>query len=246
MPRALELIDAAREQGTQIIAEIYPYNFGATIAAADYLQPENYQRNMGRDYKDILEMPSGTPLTKERYDELNKTDPFAMVLFYAATDDDMYHSLAHPSTSVGSDAVPMKDTKTGEVKTAWDTDLTTVNGHQRSSGTYGRFLSLVREKKVDIPLSLAVAKTSYFAAQYLEANGAAAMADKGRLQVGKDADIAIFDPEAVKDNGTLANGALATTGIPFVLVNGTVLVRDSKEIDGIFPGKAIHGSGKPA
>lgn len=242
--RALDLMDAARAKGIQIIGEIYPYNFGSTIAAADYLQPDNYQRNMSRDYEDILEMPSGTPLTKDRYDELNKTDPFAMVLFYAATDDDMYLALAHPATSVGSDAVPMKDAKTGDVMTAWDTDLESVNGHQRSSGTFGRFFSLVREKKVDIPLSLAVAKTSYHAAQYLEANGVPQMADKGRIQVGKDADITVFDPDQVKDNGTLAQGALATTGIPHVLVNGTVLVRDSQEIDGVFPGKPVTGSAK--
>ena len=244
--RALDLVDAARAKGTQIMAEIYPYTFGATIAAADYLQPENYQRNMGRNYKDILEMPSGTPLTKERYEELNKTNPFAMVLFYAATDDDMYKALAHPSTSVGSDAVPMSDLKTGELVSDWDTDLMSVNGHQRSSGTFSRFLSFVREKKVDIPLTLAVAKVSYFAAQYLEANGVPQMADKGRIQVGKDADITVFDPMTVQDHGTLANGGLPSTGIPFVLVNGKVLVRESKEIDGVFAGKPIQGSGKVA
>lgn len=243
---ALDLVDAARAKGIQIIGEIYPYNFGATMASADYLHPDNYQRNMGRDYNDILEMPSGTPLTKERYDELNKTDPYALVLFYASKDEDMYKALAHPTTSIGSDANPFKDMKTSEVMVDWDTDLETINGHQRASGTYGRFLSLVREKKVDITLNLAIAKTAYFAAQYLEANGVPQMANKGRIQVGKDADITVFDPATVQDNGTLAQGALATTGIPYVIVNGTVLVRDSKAINGRFPGKPINGSAEAA
>lgn len=246
MPQALNLIDAAREKGTQIMAEIYPYNYGATIAAADYLQPANYGRNMGRDYKDILELPAATPLTKDRYDELNRTEPFAMVLFYGATDKDMFNALAHPSTSIGSDAVPMKNKKTGAVELGWDTDLTSVNGHQRSSGTFGRFHRLVREKKVDIPLSLAVAKTSYFAARYLEANGVPAMAGKGRIQVGRDADITVYDPATITDNSTMTDGALASTGIPYVLVNGQVLVRDGKAIDGVFAGRPVNGSARAA
>jgi hypothetical protein len=35
---------------------------------------------------------------------------------------------------------------------------------------------------------------------------------------------------------------LVLCGIPYVLVNGTVMVRDSKAVDKVFPGKAIHGS----
>jgi N-acyl-D-glutamate deacylase len=72
------------------------------------------------------------------------------------------------------------------------------------------------------------------------------MADKGRIQEGKDADITIFDPKTVKDNSTMADGGLPSTGIPYVLVNGTVVVRDSENVNDVFPGKAIKGSAKVA
>lgn len=51
-PQALELFDAARAKGIAALAEVYPYDFGGTIVAADYLHPDNYGPNMGRDYKD--------------------------------------------------------------------------------------------------------------------------------------------------------------------------------------------------
>ena len=87
---------------------------------------------------------------------------------------------------------------------------------------------------------------TYMIAKYMEDNGAPQMADKGRLQEGKDADITIFDPETVQDNATMQDGGLPSTGIPYVLVNGTVMVRDSKAVDGVFPGKPIHGTAKVA
>jgi hypothetical protein len=40
----------------------------------------------------------------------------------------------------------------------------------------------------------------------------------------------------------MKDGGLPSTGIPYVLVNGTVVVRDSVTVDDVFPGKPIHGS----
>jgi len=66
------------------------------------------------------------------------------------------------------------------------------------------------------------------------------MAHKGRVQVGADADITIFDPDTVTDNATMKDGGLPSTGIPYVVVNGTIVVKDSKVLKGVFPGKPIR------
>lgn len=47
-----------------------------------------------------------------------------------------------------------------------------------------------------------------------------------------DVGIVVFDPATVTDNSTMANGALPSTGIPFVIVNGTIVVKDSKVLGG--------------
>ena len=241
---ALELFDGARAKGVQVIGEIYPYNYGASIVGADYLVPDNYGPNMGREYKDIIETANLKPLTKERYEELIKTAPMTSIMFYNATDETVYEGLAHPTTVVGSDAFPYTVRDTGKTAMDWDTPYEAVNGHPRGAGSHARMLALTRDKKVDIPLSLAVSKMTYMIAQFLEDNGAPQMADKGRIQEGKDADITVFDSETVQDNSTMAQGGLPSTGIPYVVVNGTVVVKDSKVLKGVFPGKPIYGSGK--
>ena len=242
----LELFDAAREKGIQVLGELYPYNYGSSIVAADYLHPDNYQKNMGRDYKDIIEVANVTPLTKERYDELVKTAPGTSIMFYNATEEDVYKGLAHPTSVVGSDAFPYTVRETGKPALDWDVPFDAVNGHPRGAGTHARVLQWVREKKVDIPVSLAVSKMTYMIARFLQDNGVPQMAGKGRIQEGKDADVTIFDPKTVKENATMKDGGLPSTGIPYVLVNGVVVVRDSETVDGVFPGKAIRGSAKVA
>jgi N-acyl-D-aspartate/D-glutamate deacylase len=236
---ALKMVDDARKKGLSVVAELYPYNFGATIVGADYLHPDNYGPNMGRTYKDIIETATLKPLTKERYDELVKSKPGTSVMFYGAKEKDMLKGLAHPGTTVGSDAFPMTVTKTGKMATDWELAYEDVQGHPRAAGTHSIVLRMVREKKL-MPLMAAVAKMTYLPAKFLADNGVAQMAYKGRIQVGADADITIFDPNTVKDNSTIKQGALPATGIPYVIVNGTIVVKDSKVLKGVFPGKAIR------
>ena len=83
---------------------------------------------------------------------------------------------------------------------------------------------------------------SYQYAKFLEDNGVAQMANKGRIKVGADADITVFDPDTVQDNSTLDQGknSLPSTGIPYVVVNGTIVVKDSKVLGNVFPGQPIR------
>jgi N-acyl-D-glutamate deacylase len=78
----------------------------------------------------------------------------------------------------------------------------------------------------------------------MQDNGVPQMAHKGRLQVGADADITIFDAATVKDNATPAAAGLPSTGIPYVVVNGTIVVKDSKVLKDVFPGQPVRSSGK--
>jgi N-acyl-D-aspartate/D-glutamate deacylase len=161
-------------------------------------------------------------------------------MFYNATQETVNQALAHPNTVLGSDSYPYTIRETGEPAIAWDTPYDAVNGHPRGAGAHAKFLRLVREKKVDISLMDGISKMTYLIASFLQDNGVEQMAHKGRLQEGADADIAIFDPNTVKDNSTMKDGGLPSTGIPFVLVNGTVVVKDSKVLKGVYPGKAIR------
>ncbi|WP_217359740.1 amidohydrolase family protein [Ruegeria arenilitoris] len=236
----LNRIDDARANGLNVLGEIYPYNFGATIVAADYLVPSNYGPAMGRTYSDITESATGKPLTKERYEELMQAAPTTAVTFLGSTDEVMLSALARPGTTVvGSDAFPLTILATGENAFDWDTPYEGLGGHPRGAGSYALVLRLVREDDL-MSLMTALGKMSYDVARFLEDSGVSLMAYKGRIQVGADADITIFDPETVTENSTMDEPGLPSTGIPYVLVNGTIVVKDSEVLEGVYPGQAVR------
>ncbi len=238
-PVCQAMIDEAYSKGHQVVSEIYAYTYGGTIVAADYLQPDNYQTNMGRTYSDIIDLSTLKPLTKESYEKLLKTAPTTNVTFENATKKDLYVALAHPTSLIASDAFPYVHKSDGSFVQDWDTPYDAVNGHPRGAGTHARIMRLVREETL-MPLMLAISKMSYMPAKFMEDNGVSQMAHKGRIQVGADADITIFDAATIKDNSTPAKGGLPSTGIPYVVVNGTIVVKDSKVLKDVFPGKPIR------
>ena len=236
---AIELIDAARAKGLSVLGEVYPYNFGYTIVAADYLRPANYELNMGRTYEDIIELTTMEPLTKERYEYLVENDPYARMLFNGASEEDLLKALAHPGIAVGADAVSYRDKDTGKRVGAWDTPYENLVGHPRSAGTHAKVLRLSREQKL-MPLMTAIKKMTYLQARFLENNGVAQMKKKGKIVEGADADITIFDPISVKDNSTIQKPGLPSTGIPYVIVGGTIVVSNSKVVKDTFPGQPVR------
>ena len=121
----------------------------------------------------------------------------------------------------------------------WDTPFDSVNGHPRGAGTHALVLQMVREKNL-MPLMLAISKMTYSYAKFLQDNGMPQMANKGRIKVGADADITIFNPDTVKQVATPANGGLPSEGIPYVVVNGTIVVKNSKVLKGVYPGQPIR------
>jgi len=94
---------------------------------------------------------------------------------------------------------------------------------------------------MNVSLMTAISRMTYLPCKFYELGGIPHFRFKGRMQEGCDADIVVFDPDTVTDNSTYkpGDGMLPTTGIPFVLVNGVTVVKDS-EVLPVFPGKPIR------
>ena len=68
------------------------------------------------------------------------------------------------------------------------------------------------------------------------------MKRKGRVQVGADADMVVFDAATVSDRGTYTQPNQTATGMRYVIVNGTPVIRDGELVRDAMPGRPIRRS----
>jgi N-acyl-D-amino-acid deacylase len=120
--------------------------------------------------------------------------------------------LAHPAVMIGSDSIPLYE---GEGDRPG-------KPHPRTYGTFPRVLGeYARDRKL-FSLETAVHKMTGMAATRL------GLRDRGLIQPGAFADLAVFDPMTVKDESTYADPHRYAAGIPYVVVNGAVVVDDGR------------------
>lgn len=233
----IPLINRARENGAKVWGEVYPYAAASTIAQTDIVLESNFA-NMGITYSDISDL-DGTRWDKQRYDDTRTNRPGSSIVIYNNREEDIGTWLAMPGVVIVSDGMPPLD-ENGDYF-PWSEPYEGKSIHPRGAGTRATVLRMVREDNI-MPLMEAISKMSYLHAKYFEElGGIPHFATKGRIQVGADADIVVFDPDTVTDNSTyqLGEGTLPSTGIPCVLVNGVVVVKDSV-VQEVFPGQPIR------
>ena len=232
-----ERLQMLRAQGYNAWSEYYPYTAGSTTIGSEFLKPENIE-GVGMSYERMFNPQTGKFMSLEEYERIVADDPgFIIVAFIDAREPWLPMWLRMPHMVVASDAMPPVDAE-GNYLT-WDDPYEKYSGHPRTAGTYAKVLRLAREH--DVSLMHILAQTSYWSAKHLGDAGIEAMKVRGRMQEGMVADITIFDPKTVTDNSTYKKGenGLPSTGIPFVLVNGTIVVKDSK-VQKVFPGQPIR------
>ena len=223
-PRLLSMIDGARARGLDVTTEVYPYTAASTYLQSALFDP-GWQERFAIGFKDVQWAATGERLTEDSFARYRKAG--GLVVIHMIPEDAVRAALAHPQVMVGSDGVP----------------LTNGGGHPRGVGTYARVLGrYVREQKV-LDLMTALSKISLMVAQRLEPF-VPAMRRKGRIAVGADADLTVFDPERVIDRATYEKPAQYSEGIRHVIVGGTFVVRDDMLVAGVTPGRAIRVEGR--
>jgi N-acyl-D-aspartate/D-glutamate deacylase len=218
-PKLLQMIGEAKSRGLDITTECYPYIAGMTdIKSAIF--DEGWQEVFNIDYKDLQWAATGERLTKETFDKYRKTG--GMVAVFSMTEDIVAAAIKSPLTMIASDGI-----------------LERGKGHPRTAGTYSRVLgSYVREKGT-LSLMEALTKMTLLPAQRLERR-VPSMKNKGRIRIGADADLTIFDPQSIKDKSTFQDPAQYAEGIRFVMVNGVLIVKEGQLQSDIYPGRPIR------
>ena len=219
-PQLIAMVKGAQEHGLDVTTECYPYTAGSTALQSAIFDP-GWQENMDITYKDIQWTATGERLTAETFAKFRKEG--GIVVIHSIPEEAARTAVANPIVMIASDGMPITGAKV----------------HPRGQATFSRVLGhYVRDEKV-LDLMTALRKMTLMPAQRLEKR-APTFKDKGRIRVGADADITVFDPAHVIDKATFDEPLQYSEGIPFVLVNGVVVVKDSQLVDGVRPGRAAR------
>jgi N-acyl-D-amino-acid deacylase len=154
---------------------------------------------------------------------LKETHGQVQMIFHVMDIEDVRRIMIHPYVMVASDGYALANYGS----------LALGSSHPRSYGCFPRILArFVREEKL-LKVEEAVKKMTHLPASRFR------LEDRGLLRKGKAADIVIFDPLRVQDKATFDNPHQYPVGIPYVMVNGKLVI-ERGEHTGSRPGKILR------
>jgi N-acyl-D-amino-acid deacylase len=147
-------------------------------------------------------------------------------IIFMMSEADVRAVLAHPLVSLCTDS--------GAV--AEDGIFSKEKSHPRAWGSAPRILGhYVRDERIE-SLEEAIRKMTSLPASRM------GLADRGIVRPGMSADLVAFDPDTIRDVSTYSDPLHYSEGIPYVAVNGQLVVDDGRITDAR-PGRALRGPG---
>ncbi len=219
MAEALREVSTAIAEGLRMTTCMYPYEFWATYLQANRFT--DWQEKYGLSYGDLQVAGTNERLTAETY--AAALDANALTAAFAIPSGDLDLGIQAPFMMIGSDAILERP----------------HNNHPRSTGCFSRTIAEYSRNKGLVTLSEALAMMTIRPANLLGISSPQ-MNRKGRLQIGADADITVFDPLTIADRSTIENPALESVGVSYVFVGGTEVRNIDGNVTSALPGAAIR------
>ncbi len=267
-PELLAMVDAARAEGVDVTMDSYPYLAGNTYLHA-YLpswvheggnraimarladpaqrgrirqemeltgsdgahgvpidwskvvltnagRPEN-RGYVGRSIADAAASAGGSPDPFSFYCDLLLAEELGVgSLSFTGNEENVRATMQHPAHMAGSDGIVVGD-----------------RPHPRAWGTFVRYLAVYVRELGLVRLEDMVRKMTSQPAQRL------GLFDRGVLRPGAAADVVCFDADRVRDTATYESPRQAPDGVPYVLVNGELVI-DGGRHTGATPGRALR------
>lgn len=222
----LDEIDAARARGVDVTTEMFPWTSGSAAISSDVFS-RNWREIFAIDYTDVQWAETGEWLTEETFQAYRETRPDGQTMHHYIREEWNHRAIQRPHVMVASDAMPLL---------GYDRKVV-PNGAGTSARILGQY---VRDEGL-LSLSDAIARLSLYPAQRME-RIAPAFARKGRVSIGADADIVVFDPRTVAAEASYAAPFNPPTGIHSVWVAGALAVQGGELVDGVGSGQKLTGA----
>jgi N-acyl-D-aspartate/D-glutamate deacylase len=219
----LRLIREARAEGVQITTESFPYNAGSTSNNAAVFN-RDWQTIFDITYEDVQWAATGEYFDEAMWNEYREKHPGGIVIHHYNKEEWTRIATEAPDVIVAADGAPIFSLEQKVAPFGMGTNSRILGHYVREEGT--------------LSLHDAIAKMTILPARVLSAYSPS-MARKGRVQVGADADITVFDPTTVMDNATFENPYQASSGITHVLVNGEFVVFQGELQQDSYPGTRV-------
>lgn len=210
MKELLRLLDSVKSSGLDITSDCYPYYaFSTRIGETTYDDGFLERYNIDYDSIEISEGKyKGQRCTKNIFDELRKNSPDTITVGHVMNEKDIDMAILHPNVMIASDGF-----------------LHNEQGHPIAAGTFPRLIDKY-VKTGNLSLYDAINKMTTMQAKKL------GLSNKGNLSKGSDADITIFSYDEIKDNATFDNPIKKPDGIKYVLIKGSVALKDGEIVNG--------------
>lgn len=187
-------------------------------------RPEN-RSFVGKRMSDLVAARGGDPI-EVLFDVLLEEGGSVRAVYFHHREDDMVYALKQPWVSVGSDGSAISP----------DGAYADMHPHARWYGTFPRLLGRYARDEGALTLPEAVRKITSMNAEKIGVH------DRGLVREGLRADLTLFDPRTVIDRATFEDPHQYPDGIPYVIVNGLVVLDDGAHT-GALPGQILRGPG---
>lgn len=243
----LARLDRAREEGVDVTADVYPYEFWQSTMTVLFPERDFDNRATVQFILDELAPPEGmfiaryepepsyVGLSLQRVAELRGEDPATTYMALIAESQ----ALA-AETGRGTESIIARSMHPDDIATllAWPhTNVSSDGGlagrHPRGFGTFTRVLRLHVRETGRLSLPDAIRKMTSASADHV------GILDRGTIRPGAYADLVLFDPETVADRATPDDPNEPSVGIDRVLVNGTI-VYENGHVTEARPGLVIR------
>lgn len=176
---------------------------------------------LGKSIYEIAEAEGKDPL-EAAFGLIVVSEGLAACVWFTQREENVQTLMRHPMVVVGSDGSSLKP----------EGVLGQRQVHPRSYGTFPRVLGrYVREERV-LSLEEAVKKMTSITADRF------GLTDRGVIREGAWADLVLFDADTVIDKATFTEPHQYPVGIPYVVVNGQVVI-DQDVYTGALPGRVL-------